>query len=233
MTLQTTIKADFGAVQSVNGPFGNAAAPAQIDLELILATGTGAGQADLSWFGERTVASGANDDIDLVGGLTDTFGNAIAMAELVGLILINAPKTGDANTTNLTIGGGSNPFTGFLGGTTPTLGPIVPNAMRSAITMAASPASSRTRCRRSSSAASASFRTGSARRPGRFSICMQQNSRLPCCGAIRLRERSLRGSKTVLKRAAPSRSCRTPARPTRSFRKQATRASPRRHSRER
>jgi len=129
MTLQTTIKADFGAVQSVNGPFGNAAAPAQIDLELILATGTGAGQADLSWFGERTVASGANDDIDLVGGLTDTFGNAIAMAELVGLILINAPKTGDPNTTNLTIGGGSNPFTGFLGGTTPTLGPIVPNAM--------------------------------------------------------------------------------------------------------
>ena len=72
--------------------------------------------------------NGANDDIDLTGVLLDVFGSIILNAKLVSLLIINAPKlaaTGP-NTTNLTIGGGLNPFLGFLGGTTPTIGPIRP-----------------------------------------------------------------------------------------------------------
>lgn len=42
------------------------------------------------------------------------------------MLVINAPRDGAANVSNLTIGGGTNPFTGFLGGTTPTVGPIGP-----------------------------------------------------------------------------------------------------------
>ena len=39
-----------------------------------------------------------------------------------------APKlsTDAANTTNLTVGGATAPITGFMGGTTPTFGPIRP-----------------------------------------------------------------------------------------------------------
>jgi hypothetical protein len=44
----------------------------------------------------------------------------------VALFVINGPQAGSANTTNLTIGGGSAPITGFLGSTTPTIGPIRP-----------------------------------------------------------------------------------------------------------
>jgi len=44
------------------------------------------------------------------------------------LAVINAPldSTEAANVSNLTIGGATNPFVGFLGGTTPTIGPIRP-----------------------------------------------------------------------------------------------------------
>ena len=94
-----------------------------------LTSGTGAGQADLLFADVRTVAGGANDDLDLAGGLTDVYGNTITMAELVGVLLINAPQSGTANTTDLTLGGGSNPVAGFLGGTAPTIGPIKPGGV--------------------------------------------------------------------------------------------------------
>lgn len=91
-----------------------------------IADGTSANQADLLFVDQRTVASASNDDIDLAGVLSDFNGTTITFAELVALIVINGPKTGSANTTDLTIGAGSNPFLGFLGGTTPTVGPIKP-----------------------------------------------------------------------------------------------------------
>lgn len=102
-----------------------------IEAALAFASGTGAGQFDLAYVAERTVADGADDDLDLAGSLTDAFGNTITAAELVLVAVINKPKTptDDPNTTDLTIGGGSNPFVGFLGGTTPTIGPIKPGGI--------------------------------------------------------------------------------------------------------
>ena len=93
-----------------------------------LANGTAAGQADLYYIGERTVADGANDDLDLAGVITDALGNTFDAAEIVGVMIINKPSGSGNNTTDLTIGGGSNPFIGFLGGTTPTIGPLKPGA---------------------------------------------------------------------------------------------------------
>lgn len=75
--------------------------------------GTTANKVDLIYAGERTVASSTNDDIDVAGSLTDQFGNTITMAEIVGIIVINKQKDGTANTTDLTIGGGSNTLPGF------------------------------------------------------------------------------------------------------------------------
>lgn len=100
----------------------------QIQSLVQLTDGTGEGQANIAWLDERTVASASNDDIDLAGVLTDAFGVTVAAAEIAGLIIVNRPRldTAAANTTNLTVGVGTNPVTGYLGGTTPTLGPIRP-----------------------------------------------------------------------------------------------------------
>ena len=80
--------------------------------------GTGSGQMD-QWFeGKRTLATAAADNIDLNGsGFTDPFGVALAFLK-VKLIAIYADP---ANTTDLTVGAGTNPFNGPLGGTLPTL----------------------------------------------------------------------------------------------------------------
>ncbi|MCG8447861.1 MAG: hypothetical protein MI753_19345 [Hyphomicrobiales bacterium] len=94
-----------------------------------IANGTGAGQADLYHIAERTVADGANDDVDLAGVLADALGNSFAAAELVGFMIINKPAGAGSNTTDLTVGGGTNPFTGFVGGTAPTIGPLKPGAL--------------------------------------------------------------------------------------------------------
>lgn len=107
---------DFGATPAWQGA---------IDFSKALAEGTGADQFDIAFLDERTVGDGADDDIDLAGVLADVFGNTITAAELVAIIVMNKPISG-TNTTDLTIGGGSNPFVGFVGGTTPTIGPIKP-----------------------------------------------------------------------------------------------------------
>ncbi len=58
--------------------------------------------------------------------LTSAFGSVITAAKLVGVLVINAPRDGAANVSNLTIGAGTNLFLGFVGGTAPTIGLIGP-----------------------------------------------------------------------------------------------------------
>ncbi len=129
-----TITAQLSVALSVNQAGSNALSGGpywshMFDFAQAFANGTGAGQCDLAYFSERTVASASNDDIDLAGALTDALGATITAAELVTLLLINRQKDGTANTTDLTIGGSSNPIVGFLGGTTPTIGPLKPGAI--------------------------------------------------------------------------------------------------------
>lgn len=66
-----------------------------------VANGVANGQANIAWFDVRTLASGANETIDL-RALTNAFGEAVAFLE-VGDIVIEADE---ANTTNLTFGNG-------------------------------------------------------------------------------------------------------------------------------
>ena len=129
MALTATVHARLSAVQTGGNDFaGDKFAPEMLQT-ISLTDGTGANQGDILFLDERTVTTGADDDIDLSGALTDTFGTTVAAAEMVALFVINKPISGTANTTDLTIGGGSNPFVGFLGGTTPTVGPIKPGGM--------------------------------------------------------------------------------------------------------
>lgn len=65
-----------------------------------LTSGTGAGQADKIWTDTRSLTTGASEDLDLAGVLTDPFGATITFARVKGLYV----KAADANTTNLTVG---------------------------------------------------------------------------------------------------------------------------------
>lgn len=126
MTLTADIRASIKAKETGSSDFTGPIFTPSIAQALALTDGTGASQANLLFVDERTVSSASNDDIDLAGVLASAFGATLTFAELVAVLIINAPISGAANTTNLTIGAGSNPFVGFLGGTTPTIGPIRP-----------------------------------------------------------------------------------------------------------
>lgn len=126
LSVGLTVNDEGSAVHGINPTWKGI-----MDVALALNAGTGAGQFDLAYVEERTVADGADDDLDLAGALSDAFGDTITAAELVLVMVVNRPKSlSDAvNTTDLTIGGGSNPFVGFVGGTTPTIGPIKPGGV--------------------------------------------------------------------------------------------------------
>lgn len=124
--MRCEVTASLKAVQAGPNDFGGPQFAPEILAVLNTTIGTGANQADIFFADQRTVASASNDDLDLAGVLSNAFGQTITAAELVAIMLINAPINGAANTTNLTLGGGTNPVTGFLGGTTPTVGPIRP-----------------------------------------------------------------------------------------------------------
>lgn len=69
--------------------------------------GTGANQANRAWHDTRTLTTGANEDLDFAGGVTDAFGNAVTFAAIKAIYVF--AKT--ANTTNLTI---SRPANGLV-----------------------------------------------------------------------------------------------------------------------
>ncbi len=129
MPLETTLKVSLSAKQTGANDFGAPLFTPTVAALIELATGTLANQADLVFADERTVASASNDDLDLAGVLANALGGTLAFVEIVAIMVVNKPKSGVANTTNLTIGAGTNPFLGFLGGTTPTLGPIRPGGV--------------------------------------------------------------------------------------------------------
>ncbi len=126
MTLTSTLRASLSAVQSAASDFGSPTFTPQMTAALSLSDGVLVDQANILFMDDGTIASGASDAIDLSGVLANAFGATISAVEIVAIFLINKPAAGGANTTNLTIGGGTNPVVGYLGGTTPTIGPIRP-----------------------------------------------------------------------------------------------------------
>lgn len=96
--------------------FGGPNFAGAIDIVKSLAHGTTLDKFDLGYIAERTVASGSNDDIDLAGVLASPLGTSFAAVELAGIVIVNKPldPSAAANTTNLTLGGGSNPVLGLF-----------------------------------------------------------------------------------------------------------------------
>lgn len=124
MTLSASLTATFSAAQVATSTLGRTEAQSRVLDESMFTIGTGASQANLVYVGTRTVASGANDDLDLNGtSLQTLLGANIAATSLVGIMIVNRPASPAAapNTTSLTLGGGTNPVVGYMGGTTPTI----------------------------------------------------------------------------------------------------------------
>jgi hypothetical protein len=76
--------------------------------------GTGSGQADLIFRDQRTLTTGANEELDLAGGLDDPFGVALTFATVKAILIENL-----STTQTLTIGGSaSNQFINWVGDAT-------------------------------------------------------------------------------------------------------------------
>lgn len=84
--------------------------------------GIGYNQANLAWdTGERTLASGANEDLDLVGGFNNPFGTTQSPAKIKAVLFLNYNE----NTQKLTVkSAASNGWTGMITGN--SNGVIVP-----------------------------------------------------------------------------------------------------------
>lgn len=76
--------------------------------------GTGIGAVNIAYDAEPTIGSGATLDLDLAGGsLEDAFGDPLTFVKVKAMRY----ESDEGNTTNVTIGAGSNPFLGPLGAT--------------------------------------------------------------------------------------------------------------------
>lgn len=96
---------------------GNANVPLERTYQTILANGTGAGQVDRIFHDTRTISASSNDDLDLAGVLTDTFGATLTFVKVKGIVVVAAA----ANTNNVVLGGASNTFSTWLTGTNPAV----------------------------------------------------------------------------------------------------------------
>jgi hypothetical protein len=92
---------------------------------LTIATGTGAGQADLLFADTRTIAISGTDDLDLTGGgLLTPLGDAFNAARIKGLVVVAEShlSTDTVNTNDVVIGGAAaTQWVGPFGAATHTI----------------------------------------------------------------------------------------------------------------
>jgi len=81
-------------------------------------SGTNANQMNQLWTDQRTLTASATETLDLAGGITNTFGTVLTMAE-VSLMVVSSAT---ANTNTIIIGNAAaNEFDSWLGGTNHTI----------------------------------------------------------------------------------------------------------------
>ncbi|WP_433520144.1 hypothetical protein ACQP2T_63430 (plasmid) [Nonomuraea sp. CA-143628] len=74
-------------------------APLAVARQLILAQGTGAGQADMIWSDQFTIAASGTQAVDLAGSLTGPFGTTLTFARIKMVVVFAA--TGNTNNVNI------------------------------------------------------------------------------------------------------------------------------------
>lgn len=115
MSLTSTLKFVFQATLLQALDLSNTQDVINVTGGASLANGTGADQADMSWSDTRSVAAGANDDLDLAGSLTNAFGATLSLARIKAIYVKNKATAGGA--TLLIGAAGSQPITSLFGDT--------------------------------------------------------------------------------------------------------------------
>jgi hypothetical protein len=114
MTVTSTLSAAVSFSQSSALDLGTANLPVSVRAAVQLASGTGAGQADVAYQDRRTLAASGTEDLDLAGTLVGAFGATLTFVKIKGLYI----KAADANTNNVVIGAaGSNAWATLLNST--------------------------------------------------------------------------------------------------------------------
>lgn len=117
MGLTTTIKAAIGYRKTASVDLGSAEAKYDGHGEATLANGTGSNQADLVYADQRTIAASGSETLDLTA-LVGPLGEVVSFAKVKAILI----KAAAGNTNNVVVGDAAvDPFTGPLGGTTPTI----------------------------------------------------------------------------------------------------------------
>lgn len=121
MALTSNLSVAVGFAQTSALDLGTANFPVSVRNAVSLASGTGAGQADLVFSDRRTLAASGTEDLDLAGSLIGAYGNTLTYARIKGLYVAASA----ANTNNVVIGNAaSNAWATLLNATgTVTLRP--------------------------------------------------------------------------------------------------------------
>jgi len=108
-SLSTIVRASISAVNKKSLDGRDIVDKMPDSADVMLATGTGYGKADIAFMDTRTLASNTSENLDLAGSLTDAFGTTITFVKVKAIEIENP----EASTTNLTVGAaGSNTFVG-------------------------------------------------------------------------------------------------------------------------
>lgn len=100
MSLTSSLSAAVGFSQSSALDLGTATLPVSVRQAVQLASGTGAGQADVAFSDRRTLAVSGTEDLDLAGSLVGPYGATLTFAKIKGLYI----RAADANTNNVVVG---------------------------------------------------------------------------------------------------------------------------------
>lgn len=95
MALEVQLSAQISGTETSALDLATAQLPINLRSILNFANGAGADQASKIFTDERTLSASGDEDLDLSGGLTDAFGNSIALTKLKGLLVI-----ADSDNTN-------------------------------------------------------------------------------------------------------------------------------------
>lgn len=100
MPLKSTLAVAATAQLTKSADLSSVSAPLQFSRSVKLASGTGAGKANVLFADTRTLAASATEDLDLSGSLLNALGDAAVFVRVKGLIV----SAHSANTNNVVVG---------------------------------------------------------------------------------------------------------------------------------
>lgn len=128
MTMTSQVKAEINWVQRTALDLSTVQDASKLSCSTDLATGTAINLADLVWHDTRTVASGANDDLDLTAVARTIFGTSVPspFVKVKSILIWNrSTATGEELVVDSSV---ANAFTGWCAGSITSKKQIGPNS---------------------------------------------------------------------------------------------------------